>query len=63
MPVNPDTTVRKLLSMPKTLAAEVSEYRFSQRIGTEAEAIRRLIELGLQASRPAKGRPDREPAA
>ena len=49
--------------MPKTLAAEVSEYRFSQRIGTEAEAIRRLIELGLQASRPAKGRPDREPAA
>lgn len=31
------------------LAKRVADYRFENRINTEAEAIRRLIELGLEA--------------
>ena len=35
----------------RTEAAAIDEYRFEQRIPTRAEAIRRLIELGLQAAK------------
>ncbi|MFD1627674.1 hypothetical protein [Azospirillum griseum] len=51
MAVNPETTVRKLVSLPKPLAAAILDFRFEQRIGTESEAIRRLIELGLEAAK------------
>jgi len=47
MAVNPETTVRKIVSIPKSLWAEIEDFRFGNRIGTEAEAIRRLIEAGL----------------
>lgn len=39
-----------MVSLPADLAAQVEDYRFSHRMKTEAEAIRRLIELGLQAA-------------
>mgnify|MGYP001445029098 CR=1 FL=1 len=39
-----------MVSLPAELAAQVEDYRFSNRMRTEAEAIRRLIELGLQAA-------------
>ena len=29
--------------------AEVAEFRFSERIGSEAEALRRLVQAGLRA--------------
>ncbi|MDY0242131.1 MAG: hypothetical protein RBR34_08140 [Rhodospirillaceae bacterium] len=48
MAVNPDKTVRKIFSLPKELWQQVDDYRFSNRIGTEAEAIRRLIGTGLK---------------
>ncbi len=51
MAVNSDTNVRKLVTLPKTLVQAIDDYRFEQRIKTEAEAIRRLIELGLEASK------------
>lgn len=51
MPVNPETTVRKLVSLPKELAKNVDDFRFAGRIKTESEAIRRLIELGLEAAK------------
>jgi hypothetical protein len=51
MAVNPSTTVRKLVSMPHDLIQQIADYRFEHRIKTEAEAIRRLIELGLQAAK------------
>ena len=51
MPVNPETTIRKNVAMPKELWAEVRSFRFSQEIDTESEAIRRLIELGLEAAK------------
>ena len=50
MPINADTTVRKMLSMPRDLWQAIEDYRFEQRIKTESEAIRRLIELGLKAA-------------
>lgn len=49
MAVNPDTTARKLITMPHELVERVKAFRFQQQINTETEAIRRLIELGLDA--------------
>jgi metal-responsive CopG/Arc/MetJ family transcriptional regulator len=54
MAVNPDKLIRKLVSLPHELLAAIDEYRFSNRIKTESETIRRLIELGLNAKVPAK---------
>lgn len=51
MPVNPETTVRKLISLPKALAASIDDFRFRERIKTESETIRRLIELGLETAK------------
>lgn len=47
MAVNSETTTRKLISMPKELVQEIENYRFANRIKTEAEAIRQLIKIGL----------------
>ncbi|WP_451993609.1 hypothetical protein [Azospirillum argentinense] len=44
---NPETTVRKIFTLPKDLWARVDDYRFENRLPTESEAMRRLIELGL----------------
>jgi metal-responsive CopG/Arc/MetJ family transcriptional regulator len=49
MTVNPDTTVRKLVSLPRDLVRDVEDFRFSHRIKTESEAIRALIRAGLDA--------------
>ena len=38
---------RKIVSLPAALAQAIEDYRFSNRLKTEAEAIRRLIEVGL----------------
>lgn len=54
MAVNTETTVRKLVSLPRELLREVEDYRFAERIGTESEAIRRLIRLGLDAEQKRK---------
>jgi hypothetical protein len=45
---------RKLVSFPPDLARAVEDYRFSQRIASESEAIRRLIEAGLATQVPTK---------
>jgi hypothetical protein len=54
--------VRKQVNLTAETAARVVEYRFDHRLATESEAIRRLIELGLEAAkaRPQepKGKPD-----
>jgi metal-responsive CopG/Arc/MetJ family transcriptional regulator len=49
MAVNSETTVRKLVSLPREMVGRIEEFRFSNRIKTESEAIRRLIEAGLSA--------------
>jgi metal-responsive CopG/Arc/MetJ family transcriptional regulator len=50
MVVNPNRLARKLVSLPHELLAAIEDYRFANRIKTESEAIRRLIELGLEAA-------------
>jgi metal-responsive CopG/Arc/MetJ family transcriptional regulator len=48
MAVNPETTARKLVSLPHDLVKQIQDYRFDNRIASESEAIRRLIILGLE---------------
>jgi Arc/MetJ-type ribon-helix-helix transcriptional regulator len=38
---------RKLVSLPADMSRAIEDYRFTNRIGSESEAIRRLIEAGL----------------
>lgn len=44
---------RKIFSLPADMAQAVEDYRFANRFKSEAEALRRLIELGLDQVRPA----------
>ncbi len=48
---------RKIVSLTPELQKAVEDFRFEQRIKTESDALRRLIELGLQALR---GNADKE---
>ena len=41
---------RTILSMPSELKERIRRFRFANEIDTEAEAIRLLIERGLEAS-------------
>src|ERR1700738_3543048 len=43
---------RKIVSLPAELAQGIEDYRFTNRLKTEAEAIRQLIEAGLSAKKP-----------
>ncbi|MDP3414627.1 hypothetical protein [Falsiroseomonas sp.] len=44
---------RIITPMQKSLVAAVDDFRFANRIASRAEAIRRLIELGLAAAKAA----------
>jgi hypothetical protein len=44
-------SVKKLVAMSVEMAKAIEEYRFRVRIGSESEAIRRLIDLGLEAGK------------
>ena len=57
MPAEPIFPVKKLVSLTQELAARISEFRFEQRIRSENEAIRRLIELGLRAAQGGAEKP------
>jgi hypothetical protein len=45
--------VKKLVNLTEELAESISAFRFDQRIASENEAIRRLIELGLEQAKEA----------
>ena len=57
MAVNPDRLTRKLVSIPNELLKAIEDFRFQQRIKTESEAIRRLIEAGLSGQAAPKPEP------
>jgi hypothetical protein len=40
---------RKIVSLPADIAKAIEDFRFEERISTEAEAIRHLIVAGLEA--------------
>jgi hypothetical protein len=47
---------RKIVSLPAELAQAIENYRFANRLKTEAEAIRRLLVAGLKAQKPKRVR-------
>ena len=49
MPTVEQPTDRKSVTLPTRLWAAIGEYRFYNRIPTEAEAIRQLLDRGLAA--------------
>ncbi len=42
---------RKIVSITADMAEAISNFRFENRIRSESEAIRRLIEMGLAAAK------------
>jgi len=42
--------VKKLVNLTEDQARRISDFRFENRLQSENEAIRRLIELGLEAA-------------
>ena len=41
---------RVITPMPPSLVTAIDDFRFANRVPSRAEAIRRLIELGLEAA-------------
>lgn len=56
----PEPVTRKSVTLPNSMWAEVAEFRFSERIGSEAEALRRLVQAGLRAEAQARERKGRQ---
>jgi metal-responsive CopG/Arc/MetJ family transcriptional regulator len=51
MIAKPDQDVERIFTrMPRKLVERIDDFRFSRRIPSRAEAIRRLIEDGLKAN-------------
>jgi hypothetical protein len=50
-PSAPETMIRKNVGLPNSMWQEIADYRFAERIGSEAEAVRRLIVAGLRAEK------------
>jgi hypothetical protein len=46
----PSPTVKKLLVLPEDMQRRIADYRFGQRIPSANEAVRRLIDIGLDAA-------------
>ena len=53
MAKEPVMVTRKIVSLPAELAKAVDDFRFENRLRSEAEAIRILLEAGLEAKRKA----------
>ena len=48
---------RIITPMPKSLVTAIDDFRFTNRIASRAEAIRRLIEAGLKAGQAGREDP------
>jgi hypothetical protein len=51
------TPTRKNITLPDSLWQEIADYRFGECIGSEAEAVRRLIVAGLRAEKRKAAKP------
>jgi hypothetical protein len=47
---------KKLVYLSEAQAAAIKDFRFDQRLDSENEAIRQLIQLGLEAAKATKGK-------
>jgi hypothetical protein len=52
----PAYPVKKLIALSEEQAAQIVDFRFEARISSESDAIRKLIELGLEAAKQQKDR-------
>jgi hypothetical protein len=48
--VTPETTTRELVSLPNSMVQAIEELRFQERVKTESQAIRDLIEIGVKVA-------------
>ncbi len=48
-PPNPAPVARKSIAIPVYLWDAIADYRFAERIPSEAEAVRRVIRAGIHA--------------
>jgi hypothetical protein len=48
MPVNPEQSTRKLIAFRRTKFAEINKFRSDLGLKSESEAVRRLIDAGLE---------------
>jgi hypothetical protein len=46
-----DPVIRKTVSLPTSVWRRIEDFQFENRVKRDAEAIRRLIELGLEAAK------------
>jgi hypothetical protein len=46
--------VKKLIQLTEEQVAAIADYRFANRVPSESEAIRQLIQLGLEAAEKRK---------
>ena len=52
MPRPPVFTVKKLVALTPEAADAIQDWRFAHRVTSESEAIRQLIDLGLETAPP-----------
>lgn len=50
-----DEIIRKSVSLPASLWQRIEDYQFAERVKRDAEAIRRLLDMGLEAYNLSKG--------
>jgi hypothetical protein len=46
--------VKKLIALSEEQAAQITDFRFETRMNSESDAVRKLIELGLEAAKQQK---------
>lgn len=46
-----DPIIRKSVSLPTSLWKRIEDFQFDHRVKRDAEAIRQLVELGLEAAK------------
>lgn len=44
-----ETTIRKTISLPAELWKRIEDFQFKARVKKDTEAVRRLLEIGLDA--------------
>jgi hypothetical protein len=60
MPNEKDSTLRKTITLPTRLWQQIEDFQFEARVKRDTDAVRQLIEMGLQAHQRAKAVPKKE---
>ena len=52
-----EPVIRKSVSLPESMWKQIDDFQFEHRVKRDAEAVRRLLELGLEAAKkpPVRG--------